>query len=87
MSRDSGSKVKKLINVAIILQSKAFEPLMLEMFRDDRPRPKLVSHKFWGVAVKWFKVKDQKQENILKLITVVWQQLGPSIYWRILTSI
>ena len=30
MSRDSGSKVKKSINVANIAQSKAFEPLMLE---------------------------------------------------------
>ena len=30
MLRDSGSKVKKLINVANIVQSKGFEPLMLE---------------------------------------------------------
>ena len=30
MSRDSGSKVKKLIKFANIVQSKAFKPLMLE---------------------------------------------------------
>ena len=30
MSRDSGSKVKKPINVANLAQSRAFEPLMLD---------------------------------------------------------
>ena len=30
MSRDSGSKVKKPINVANLAQSRAFQPLMLE---------------------------------------------------------
>ena len=57
------------------------------MFRNDRPRPKLVSHNFRGVAVMWFGVKGQKQENDHKLITVEWQQLGPSNYRRILISI
>ena len=56
------------------------------MFRDDRPGRKRVSRNLWGVAVKWFGVKGQKLENIHKLITVEWQQLGPSNYRRILTS-
>ena len=46
-----------------------------------------VSNNFWGVAVEWFGINGQKCQNIHKILTFQWQQLGPLSYRRILTSI
>ena len=69
MSRDLEPKFKKPKTVANIVQPKAFEPLMLEFFRDDTYQCELVPNNFWGLAVVRLKVKGQKNQIYQNLIT------------------
>ena len=75
MLGDSGSKVKKLINFANIVQSKAFEPLMLETLKfsgmvDLNGNLCFTTFGGWGQQVKRQRSKNEIYQTP---ITFEWQ--------------